>query len=218
HESRVTRHRRHSASTGFHEGGAVGRIREVAGERVAENGREERLGSLDRDELLPRQCLDNLPVPDTLDRVRKRQSGHGSVPPLVQRRQHPSHHFVRKHGTSRIVDDDHGRLVSHFGHAGADRLGSRLPPATQALTFAQPSHSAASSSSMSLAYINSLARIFFALTNICFSPVERPFSWSRSERFRTTSASSKMSPVFILSRLCLKRRFQFLGIWVPPPV
>src|SRR3989442_9786631 len=27
-----------------------------------------------------------------------------------------------------------------------------------------------------------------------------------------------MSPVFILSRLCLKRRFQFLGICVPPPV
>src|SRR5205823_12883704 len=80
------------------------------------------------------------------------------------------------------------------------------------------SHSAASSSSMSLAYISSLARIFLALTNICFSPVERPFSWSRSARFRTTSASSKMSPVFILSRLCLKRRFQFFGICVPPPV
>src|SRR4030095_16738999 len=31
-------------------------------------------------------------------------------------------------------------------------------------------------------------------------------------------ASSKMSPVFILSRLCLKRRFQFFGIAVPPPV
>ena len=27
-----------------------------------------------------------------------------------------------------------------------------------------------------------------------------------------------MSPVFILSRLCLKRRFQFFGICVPPPV
>src|SRR6059058_2064014 len=27
-----------------------------------------------------------------------------------------------------------------------------------------------------------------------------------------------MSPVFILSRLCLKRRFQFLGISVPPEV
>src|SRR5919204_4600310 len=80
------------------------------------------------------------------------------------------------------------------------------------------SHSAASSSSMSFAYISSLARIFLALTNICFSPVESPFSRSRNERFRTTSASSRMSPVFILSRLCLKRRFQFLGICVPPPV
>ena len=27
-----------------------------------------------------------------------------------------------------------------------------------------------------------------------------------------------MSPVFILSRLCLKRRFQFFGICVPLPV
>src|SRR5262249_57395322 len=78
------------------------------------------------------------------------------------------------------------------------------------------SHSAASSSSMSLAYINSLARIFLAFTNICFSPVERPFSWSRSDRFRTTSASSRMSPVFILSRLCLKRRFQVFCLRLPP--
>src|SRR3954447_9736639 len=85
-------------------------------------------------------------------------------------------------------------------------------------TSTPSSHSAASSSSMSFAYMSSLARIFFALTNICFSPVERPFSWSRSERLRTTSASSRMSPVFILSRLCLKRRFQFFGICVPPPV
>src|SRR5207247_5242109 len=80
------------------------------------------------------------------------------------------------------------------------------------------SHAPASSSSIAFAYMSSLARIFFAFTNICFSPVERPFSWSRSERFRTTSASSRMSPVFILSRLCLNLRFQFFGIWVPPPV
>src|SRR5919202_5632880 len=71
---------------------------------------------------------------------------------------------------------------------------------------------------MPFAYMSSDARIFFAFTNICFSPVERPFSWSRSERLRTTSASPRMSPVFILSRLCLNRRFQFFGIWVPPPV
>src|SRR4051794_41872682 len=79
------------------------------------------------------------------------------------------------------------------------------------------SQSAVSSSSICFAYINSEARIFFAFTNICFSPVERPFSWSRSERLRTTSASSKMSPVFILSRLCLKRRVPFF--WLPggPP-
>ena len=70
---------------------------------------------------------------------------------------------------------------------------------------------------MSFAYMSSEARIFFAFTNICFSPVERPFSLSRTARFRTTSASSKMLPVFILSRLCLKRRFQFFGISVEPP-
>src|SRR5262249_10904890 len=49
----------------------------------------------------------------------------------------------------------------------------------------------ASSSDRFFAYMSSDARIFFALTYICFSPVERPFSPSRSERFRTTSASSK---------------------------
>ena len=52
------------------------------------------------------------------------------------------------------------------------------------------SHSSASSSLIVFAYISSDARIFFALTYICFSPVERPFSPSRSARFRTTSASS----------------------------
>ena len=71
---------------------------------------------------------------------------------------------------------------------------------------------------MSFAYISSEARIFFAFTNICFSPVESPFSRSRRARLRTTSASSRMSPVFILSRLCLKRRFQFFGISVETPV
>src|SRR6202012_3333033 len=80
------------------------------------------------------------------------------------------------------------------------------------------SHSIASSSERFFAYISSEARIFFALTYICFSPVESPFAPSRSDRLRTTSASSKMSPVFLLSRLCLKRRFQFFGISVPPEV
>src|SRR5438445_1408011 len=94
-----------------------------------------------------------------------------------------------------------------------------LPPFKPFAPARTPSsHSAGASSSMSFAYISSLARIFLALTNICFSPVESPFSRSRRDRFRTTSANSRMSPVFILSRLCLKRRFQFLGICVPPPV
>ncbi len=60
--------------------------------------------------------------------------------------------------------------------------------------------------------MNSEARIFFARVYICFSPVERPFSISRMARLRTTSASSKTSPVLIFSRLYLKRRFQFFGI------
>src|SRR5262249_58017198 len=78
------------------------------------------------------------------------------------------------------------------------------------------SHAAASSSFMSFAYMSSEARIFFAFTNICFSPVDRPFSLFRTARLRTTSASSKMLPVFILSRLCLKRRFPFFCISVGP--
>ena len=49
-----------------------------------------------------------------------------------------------------------------------------LPFAPSARTSS--SHSAHSSSSMFFAYISSEARIFFAFTNICFSPVERPFS------------------------------------------
>src|SRR5687768_2003685 len=75
-------------------------------------------------------------------------------------------------------------------------------------------YSSASSSSLSSAYISSEARIFFARVYICFSPVDRPLSASRIARLRTTSASSNTSPVLILSRLCLKRRFQFFGIWL----
>src|SRR3972149_1650726 len=92
-----------------------------------------------------------------------------------------------------------------------EAMGARSPTPSSTCS----SHPAVSSSSMSLAYMSSEARIFFAFTNICFSPVESPFSCSRSERFRTTSASSKMSPVFILSRLYLNRRFQFFGMVVP---
>src|SRR5262249_28955625 len=80
------------------------------------------------------------------------------------------------------------------------------------------SHVNASSSDRFFAYISSEARIFFAFTYICFSPVESPFSPSRSDRFLTTSASSKMSPVFILSRLCLKRRVNGFPIVQPPLV
>src|SRR5262249_34428146 len=63
-------------------------------------------------------------------------------------------------------------------------------------------YSSASPSSISRAYISSEARIFLARVNICFSPVESPLSFSRIARLRTTSASSKTSPVLILSRLC----------------
>src|SRR5688500_7892365 len=73
-------------------------------------------------------------------------------------------------------------------------------------------YSSAPSSSLSRAYMNSEARIFFARVYICFSPVERPFCISRMARLRTTSSSSKTSPVLIFSRLCLNRRFQFFGI------
>ncbi len=79
-------------------------------------------------------------------------------------------------------------------------------------------YSSAPSASVSRAYMNSLARIFFARVYICFSPVESPFSISRMARLRTTSASSKTSPVLIFSRLYLNRRFQFLGMSDTSPV
>ena len=66
--------------------------------------------------------------------------------------------------------------------------------------------------------MNSEARIFLARVYICFSPVDSPFSHSRIARLRTTSASSKTSPVLIFSRLYLKRRFQFFGISETWPV
>ena len=51
-------------------------------------------------------------------------------------------------------------------------------------------YASASSSVFSRAYIISDARIFLARVYICFSPVERPLSCSRTARLRTTSASS----------------------------
>ena len=72
----------------------------------------------------------------------------------------------------------------------------------------------ASSSGRLFAYISSEASMRLTLPNICFSPVDRPFSASRRARLRTTSASSSGSPVPIFSRLCLTRRFQLTGILV----
>ena len=52
----------------------------------------------------------------------------------------------------------------------------------------------ASSSGMLFAYISSEASMRLTLPNICFSPVDRPFSASRRARLRTTSASSSGIP------------------------
>src|SRR5512132_408525 len=104
-------------------------------------------------------------------------------------------------------DADDGHRPGYAVAAAPLRLA--CPPAMSSSRW--PS---ASSSSISSAYISSEARIFLARVYICFSPVERPFSVSRMARLRTTSASSYTSPVLIFSRLCLKRRFQFFGIWL----
>src|SRR6185437_15245629 len=102
------------------------------------------------------------------------------------------------------------------GHAWMLYLAAAAAPSGSACdsSIRLSMYSSASPSSISRAYISSEARIFFARVNICFSPVERPLSASRRARFLTTSASSNTSPVLILSRLCLKRWFEFFGIWL----
>src|SRR5947209_11517003 len=84
-------------------------------------------------------------------------------------------------------------------HSFPTRRSSDLGPSDASTPS---SHSAHSSSSMSLAYMSSEARIFFAFTNICFSPVDRPFSRSRSEEH----TSELQSRQYLVCRLLLEKK------------
>ena len=93
------------------------------------------------------------------------------------------------------ASDDGGRLERF--------VDNRSASSTWMFSRTSSRNALASSSLKSRAYMSSLARIFLAFENICFSPVERPLTAWRMARLRTTSATSKMSPVLSLSRLCL---------------
>src|SRR3954468_11474811 len=66
-------------------------------------------------------------------------------------------------------------------------------------------------SSVFSASASSPTRICRALASIRFSPADRPRSWSRRHRSRTTSATLFTSPEASFSRLALYRRDQFVG-------
>ncbi len=71
---------------------------------------------------------------------------------------------------------DTGRRAERYALAPAVTFAVFFLPLPETLDRTSSSQTPASSSSIALAYISSLARIFFAFTNICFSPVDRPFS------------------------------------------
>ena len=78
-----------------------------------------------------------------------------------------------------------------YPHHGAGQVQAKEIKEVFGERDSSPSrYCSASSSSLSSAYISSEARIFLARVYICFSPLDRPFSFSRSARLRTTSASS----------------------------
>jgi len=69
------------------------------------------------------------------------------------------------------------------------RLGLGYAWGRYASSSTRSSIASAFSSVESKAKVSSETRICRALANMCFSPADSPFSFSRAERFRTTSAT-----------------------------
>ena len=133
---------------------------EALGEQRASGQRGERLraiGSRAVHRRRPRPARPRFPPPSAsgLDR---RASAASTVAAGGARR--PVSAFAR--GAQTLAAATCGLVRDRFGATGLARTSS--------------SHACASSSLMSFAYMSSEARIFFAFTYICFSPVERPFS------------------------------------------
>ena len=135
------------------------------------------------------------------------------------------------------VDDSGGRTVARMddldccaaaARAAAAALGSAFGGGLGAtrfalglcLIFSFPARASsiswlAASSSTLRAYISSLTSTRRARSSICISPGDRRASCARLSRFRTTSASSRMSPLRSFSWLRLKRWFHWAGISLP---
>src|SRR5690606_8975737 len=106
-----------------------------------------------------------------------------------------------------------GRLGQVVAEAGAGARGREDGAAAHAGQEVRTSSSMASacSSSVCSASASSETRIWRALASIRFSPADRPRSWSRRERSRTTSATLMTSPEAVFSTFALYRRDQFVG-------
>ena len=135
------------------------------------------------------------------------------------------------------VEDSGGRTVARMddldccaaaARAAAAALGSAFGGGLGAtrfalglcLIFSFPARASsiswlAASSSTLRAYISSLTSTRRARSSICISPGDRRASCARLSRFRTTSASSRMSPLRSFSWLRLKRWFHWAGISLP---
>ena len=135
------------------------------------------------------------------------------------------------------VDDSGGRTVARMddrdccaaaARAAAAALGSalgggfgamRLPVGLCLMTSLPVRASSiswfAASSSTLRAYMSSLTSTRRARSSICISPGESRASCCRRSRLRTTSASSRMSPLRSFSWLRLKRWFHWAGISLP---
>ena len=104
-------------------GGAVGSLaRGSAAERV----REEGLRRLRHDEPVAVKRLHDLVPLDALHGVRHRKHGHRTVVALGQRRDHAAEHVVAHERSSRVVHDDHGRLVGNLRERAPDRARARV--------------------------------------------------------------------------------------------
>src|SRR5690606_32202170 len=157
----------------------------VHGDPRAEHGAQTRAGGAAGHQQRRGQALTGEGPQQTLDEARpaqRREAGRlGAAPEPRSRGSEGEHH------------GPHGGRDRKRGHVGGGaqeaRTSSRMVSALASSVFS--------------ASASSETRIWRALASIRFSPAERPRSWSRRQRSRTTSETLMTSPEASFSRLAL---------------
>jgi hypothetical protein len=118
-------HRRDAAAGALDQRRAVGCSGEIALERPAERGREERLRRLRCGEALTRDRFHDRTVANAFQRVRDRKHRHGAVEAFAQWAEQALDKRVVDERTRGVMYEHDERLVGHLGKRGGHGLRAR---------------------------------------------------------------------------------------------